>query len=260
MYLGLGPHIQHLDDAVKVWLFRARPRIVKVLEPDDVDFWLDCKRQWNPLIIGRRPDLAESIDWASPERSADEASQLVLEWAEIAPHVDIWEGRNEVIINDAIPGTEREKARAYTRHEIRFAFNLRDYGKRASLFQFSAGNPYTLELWRDILWEAPAQTHCPINLHAYSQPTMQSAADWLTLRHRKVWDLLPQQARTGIIISECGIDGGIWTHGLPEPRLRVGWQGYCSEAEYLAQLRWFDSELQKDDYIVGATIFNAGGI
>ena len=38
----------------------------------------------------------------------------------------------------------------------------------------------------------------------------------------------------------------------------MGWQKFTSEGAYLGDLQAYDAELQKDDYMIGATIFQAG--
>jgi len=95
--------------------------------------------------------------------------------------------------------------------------------------------------------------HCDLlSLHEYSAPTMDNIAPYLCLRYRAVRNLLPADARKPIVITETGIDGG------PIGQAQQGWKKFTTEAGYLATLQWYDGEIQKDNYLLGATIFAAG--
>jgi hypothetical protein len=70
------------------------------------------------------------------------------------------------------------------------------------------------------------------------------------------------------VISEAGIDGGI--RGRPGPEDAIGWRQFStywseiglggdSTATYIDQLAWYDQELRRDDYVIGATVFTVGG-
>ena len=48
--------------------------------------------------------------------------------------------------------------------------------------------------------------------------------------------------------------------GLPAPGAQVGWMGYTADYEYQEQLEWFDRELAKDPYVLGAAVFNFGSL
>lgn len=90
-------------------------------------------------------------------------------------------------------------------------------------------------------------------LHQYSAPTMQDDSEHLSLRHRLT---ITELRNAGIpvppiLITECGIDGGV----ISSDYARKGWQEFTNEEGYLAQLKWFDSEIKKDAEVVAATIF-----
>lgn len=92
-------------------------------------------------------------------------------------------------------------------------------------------------------------------LHEYSAPTMTNDVGYLCLRYRKTVEILRQEGLRRIpplFITECGIDGGVIGQA------RKGWRDYTSEAGYWEQLRWYEGELQKDDYVVSAMIYTAG--
>ena len=88
---------------------------------------------------------------------------------------------------------------------------------------------------------------------------------WLTLRYRKVYRqyLIPAGLEVELVITECGIDGMVRGHPGPEGK---GWRDFVvywekqgmgadGPGNYIEQLAWYDSELMKDDYLVGAAIF-----
>lgn len=94
-----------------------------------------------------------------------------------------------------------------------------------------------------------------MGLHEYSAPTMKSDQSWLCLRYRRTMDELRQAGVRYIpplLITECGIDGGVI--GRPGK----GWKTFTDRAGYMEQLAWYDNELQKDNYVRAATIFTSG--
>jgi hypothetical protein len=72
-----------------------------------------------------------------------------------------------------------------------------------------------------------------------------------------------------LVITETGVDGGI--SNRPGPADAVGWkefipywqeQGWIDTSPfgfYMEQLAWYDAELQKDPYVIGAAIFVLAG-
>jgi hypothetical protein len=70
-----------------------------------------------------------------------------------------------------------------------------------------------------------------------------------------------------LLITECGVDGLVGNR--PGPTEAGGWKDFVDtwleaglrndpSGVYMDQLIWYDSELQKDDYVKGATIFVLG--
>ncbi len=126
-------------------------------------------------------------------------------------------------------------------------------GLKACIANFSVGNP-DLPLWPHFYpaFEA-AQAHGGIlGLHEYGTPMQQhfdeqSGEGWFTARYRKLYRqyLIPDGKVIPLAITETGVD-------VVPP---VGWKNHYIEAEYLEQLKWYDSVLLEDDYVLGATIF-----
>jgi hypothetical protein len=116
-------------------------------------------------------------------------------------------------------------------------------------------------------------------LHEYSAPTIWTKTSrlpldfraepgdegWLTLRYRKVYQqfLLPWGIRLPLVMTECGVDGGIANRPGPPGQGWTDFRSYWAEigmgkdapGNYIEQLAWYDSELRLDDYVVGASIF-----
>jgi len=107
-------------------------------------------------------------------------------------------------------------------------------------------------------------------------------AGYLTLRYRATYERFLVPAGLGklpLVITECGLDpaiddlpdtnppcpGGAWrnlagwwakTTGERRPS---GVAAFTSAPQFYAeQLKWYDRELRRDNFVIGATIFNAG--
>jgi hypothetical protein len=118
-----------------------------------------------------------------------------------------------------------------------------------------------------------------LGLHEYSAPTIwfntnRSPLDygvaptdegWLTLRYRKVYNqfLIPWGLRLPLLITECGVDGLVSDRPGPPGKGWKDFAGYWAEmgmgedaaGNYVEQLAWYDSQLQLDNYVLGATVF-----
>ncbi len=65
--------------------------------------------------------------------------------------------------------------------------------------------------------------------------------------------MIPDGRIIPLVITECGIDGGVL--GNPDD-INRGWRSYQSPEHYFDQLKWYDSLLKEDSYVLGATIFS----
>lgn len=251
--------------------------LLKTLELDPT-FLADVRaRSPETLIVGRvmlgQVDLSRADMSAEARRALEAVLPLALDERR-AGLVDAWEGFNE-----PVPGDEDQvhKLAALEAERVRL---LAENGLRAVVGNFGAGQP-PLEWWtafRPALEAAQAHGGY-LGLHEYSAPTMwfntnrdpldfrADSADegWLTLRYRKVYRqfLIPWGLRLPLLITECGVDGLVT--GRPGPPGK-GWKdfaGYWAElgmgqdaaGNYVEQLAWYDSQLQQDDYVLGAAVF-----
>ncbi len=121
-------------------------------------------------------------------------------------------------------------------------------GYKVAGFSFSTGNPER-EVWQYI----KAHNYCGVDaiaIHEYWGE--QGFSTWNALRYKRAHDWLGE-GHPSFIVTECGRDAVEGGEGKP------GWKAQGISAErYLAELLAYDAELQKDDYILGATVYATG--
>ncbi len=230
------------------YLARVQPRLVVSME-HSVDTWRAARQASpNTFIVGRHyVDDSDQIFQDDPESRAEKFFAQMRPAAESMRGIyDAWMGYNESVVNSP------DDARALARFYVRWGDLMRAAGFKSCAYSFATGNP-ELNLWQYL---AEGLRHCDLlSLHEYSAPTMDKWQTWLCLRYRRAMDALPADARRPIVITETGIDGGAG----PENKPLDGWSEFTDAAGYLATLRWYDAEIQKDDYLIGAAIFAMNG-
>lgn len=243
-------HTSFMGGESMVFIREVKPPVVKIL--DNLAAASDVKRvSPNTKIVGRIYfDPWQQMGVGSPEDRATDWWNAVKGSVLAHPDVDYWEGYNEPGINDAV------RMSWYSRFEKKRVELLAQSGRKACIGNFSMGVPPV----EKAVWEAfyPAIDAAIANggvmgLHEYSAPTMDYLFDynagegWLTGRYRKVYRqfLSPAGREIPLVITECGIDGGGGG----------GWKNYQSAENYVQQLKWYDSLLKEDRYVLGATIF-----
>ncbi len=93
--------------------------------------------------------------------------------------------------------------------------------------------------------------------HAYTldYSTDAGTESWTSLRYRMFYDYLssnfPDVADVPMILTEGGVDKG--GNGGTD-----GWIARGDSASFENWLTWYDSEIQKDSYILGVTLFQSG--
>ena len=249
----LGVHIQVRPPHWKEFIKAARPCIVKSMDPHIEDEWEDliatiraetgCP-DFDIFLLGRI-QVSQSLD--NPEASAQAL------WAEIQartqhPEIfDAWEGYNEFGTSSA------EEIKKLARFDAELARILHDNGLKVAVGGFSVTQP-PLSIWPHY-YETALEHADFLHLHEYSWPTMQTCAGARCLYYRSLYAALPEELRRPLIISECGLDRKV--HDITKPH--KGWkESGCSTAEYMAQLAWYDQELQQDETVIGTTIFTYG--
>ena len=249
----------------------GRPRVVKIYE--DLGSAAEIKRlSPTTIVVGhihQQYDFQNAITSGATDMEAYAADFVArhLDRYQANSGVDFWEGHNEPVFEVV------DKMVLYGRFEAERARQMAAHGFKAAVGNFAAGNP-PFDQWRAFYpaLQAVKQVGGALALHEYSAPTMdfgyEPATDdgSLTLRYRRVYrNFVPPELHVPIVITEAGIDGLVSTD-----RVGSGWQdyvGYWQELSlgidafwaYLNQLQWYDEQLQRDDGILGAAIFVAGG-
>ena len=238
----------------------------------------------NSLVIGRKHQAnydaqLQKTSGKTPQEAAQQFVQDQLGTYQSNPHITYWEGHNEPVWN-----TEEEMG-WYAQLEVERMRLMTDLGLKCVIGNFATGSP-ALTLWPAFFpaLQAARQHQAILGLHEYSCPWMwwmtgkhqlDPTADegdegWTTLRYRKVYrqHLIPNGlGDVPLAITECGIDplvnpkppgasSGTWR------QLGRFWSEHDNEPDkasyYVRQLIWYDEEMQKDDYVIGATIFTWG--
>jgi hypothetical protein len=195
------------------------------------------------------------------------------------PDIAYWQGHNEPVWN-----TEDEMA-WYAQFEIARMEIMADLGLGCVIGNFATGSP-SLHLWPAFVpaCRAALEHQAILGLHEYSCPWMwwmtgayqidpeddEEDEGWTTLRYRKVYrqHLIPSGVGDlPLVITETGIDplvspqpsgvkGGTWK------QLGDFWRAHDGESDaadyYFRQLVWYDQELQKDQFVIGACVFTWG--
>jgi len=84
---------------------------------------------------------------------------------------------------------------------------------------------------------------------------MWDHVNWHCFKYRHVYDYFKEHNLPilPLIISECGIDGGV--SGRP----KEGWRKFgLSPRQYMEDWKWYDAGLRQDRYVVGCCVYDCG--
>jgi hypothetical protein len=271
----LGLHvIRNNDPNIMNFVRQAQPAVVKAV--DDLGFLAEVKAASpRTVTIGRINTSGPHYD-QNPEQAARDFVNSQLEQYRLNPGVDYWEGYNE-------PDPNHDRMVWYSRFEQERVKAMAEHGFRAAIGGFAAGVPEfeEFELFTAAIWEAK-QHQGILSLHEYSAPVMNYGfganlpgmephpeRGALTFRYRWLYDemLIPFGLDIPLVISEAGIDGIIGNRPGPAG---LGWRdfgnfwveqgiGPSAEQAYINQLAWYDAGVRRDGYVIGFTVFTAGG-
>lgn len=216
-------------------------------------FWDDVVQRlgYKPFMVGRHYFSSQPLD--NPPINASNAwGQMAGEINRMAGLYDCWVGYNET-------GLWGDADR-YCEFDVELAGRVHAMGDKYAMGSFSVGcppghqiSPGNVNLWDMGGGWAPyvdaMKAADYIAIHEYDAPTMRSSETWKCLRYRRVRDILPADCRKPFLITECGIDGG---------GAGLGWTRYTNQTGYANQLEWYDREISKDSYVVGAAVFCCG--
>jgi len=280
----LGVFVGRNDPQLFELLSTGNLALVKTLEYDP-NFVAEIKRIDPDVFLVARytplphPDFAHWDPIAEAHKFADLILPIATDPQRLAA-IDCWEAYNEPVVSDE---AQMASLAQFEAERVRL---LAEAGVRSCVGNFGAGQP-PLELWPAFYpaLDAAKQHGGYLALHEYSAPYLWFAAGtnqlnpeaneadegWLTLRYRKVYRQYLQPAGLDIplVITEAGIDGLVGNR--PGPADARGWQDFGPFWQqegavsttvfgfYMEQLAWYDAELQKDDYVIGAAIFALAG-
>jgi hypothetical protein len=262
---------------------RVKPRVIKAVG----DYgWLAEVKAVSPEIvtIGRiAQEQPEWINTTNPVVAGQAYVELNLEQYRANPFVDYWEGWNEFVPVDSA------RMRWFAQFEAARACRMQELGLRAAVGGFSVGVP-EYALMGDFLPALEAARRCGgiFHLHEYNAPTFECLvttgvpgiipgapalnvpAGPFSLRYRFWYEGWLKPRGLGdlpLVISELGIDGV--SRGACNGPVEIGWkpyrdwwvqQGLAADGDqaHLKALAWYDEQMRRDAYVLGATIFTAG--
>lgn len=235
----------------------ARPRVILSMD-HNVETWQQVKQvSPNTFILGRfYLDDGEQV-FDQPEINAmDFFNRMKPAMEKMRGIYNAWMGYNESVVQSVAD------AQNLSRFYVEWGRLMREAGFGSAAYSFATGNPAAgfpnadgngnePNYWT---WLADGLRACDyLSLHEYSAPHLQDLQGFLCLRYRHVRDILPPDARKPILITECGLDGGVIAGGAMAQK---GWTFFTNQDGYLSQLQWYDSQLLADDYVLGATIYS----
>jgi len=248
----LGFHVNFItnNSAMYTLFSYCQPKVIKSLRHDSV-FWSDVKSVCpNTKLVGRYYVDKQPLD--SPDANAAKFANYILN-SPCAHIYDVWEGYNEI---------SRDKLTERCKFDMVLAGLLHKEGIKYCCGSWSVGVP-DIEDWLRSCMRDALEASDAVSCHEYCAPTMNDprgliaggTMGWFTLRYRQWYPGLPPECQKPLIISECGVDSGA-------PHWPVsgqgGWRSFMAAPSYLEQLKWYDSWLMRDSYVVGGCIFCYG--
>lgn len=271
----MGIHVARPNSpAIMEFVRAAQPAVVKGI--DDLGFLAEVKDvSPQTVTIGRFSVDPQDYN-GEPEAVAVALVAKQLPEMLLHPAVDYWEGWNE-------PDPNLDRMDWYARFEAERVRQLAQHGLRAAVGGFSTGVPELDEFILFVPAIEEAQRHGGIlTLHEYAAPDITflfgdplpgypAYPDRGPLMFRYRWfyrDVLePRGLVIPLVISEAGIDGilgnrpgpdGLGWQDFQEYWVAQGW-GPDGQTAFLNQLQWVDNEARLDSYVIGYTLFTAGG-
>ena len=211
---------------------QVMPRVLTIGRINEVDH--TDLQAYEPLTASGYVDAAQVASWYY--------AKVKPKWLVNRQWIDVWETFSEFS--------------AHWAWQSDFYLALMDLaeadGFKLALYACSSGNPpdaVTVMQMLSCLKAARQRGHY-LSLHEYGDVgtdivTLSGTQPYHALRYRQLYEsiLIPNGADPLLIISECGQNGG---------------STFPGEQTFLNDFCWYDSELMKDPYVVGAAIFTLG--
>lgn len=247
--MKLGIYVINCGDLPLDWFAKAQPTLVVSMDANP-DYWREVKRvSPRTFILGRY--YVDSQPFDSPIQNAIDFCTLMRPSALLMKGIyDAWMSYNEPAVWNQTDAENLSRFTSVWSDKMHFD------GIETAAYSFSEGHP-DLSLW-PYLTEGIRRSNY-LCLHEYDWPTMYRTQGWRCLRYRKVLKALPEDMQnTPIIIGETGIDGGVTNEQTSQPFAPVtGWNGTGDVQHYIESLSWYNSEISRDQQVVGAALFAA---
>lgn len=271
----LGLHVvRNNDPAIMDFVRRSQPAVMKSV--DDLGFLAEVKEASPRTLTIGRISIGNQDYVGNPEEAARRFVLENLETYGLNPAVDYWEGWNE-------PDPNLDNMIWYSRFEQERVRQMARHGFRCAIGSFATGVPELDEFELFLPAIQAAKEHGGIlSLHEYGAPDMlylygdplpgypaYPDRGSLTFRYRWFYRefLEPADMVIPLVISEAGIDGIIGNRPGPNG---LGWQDFQSywveqgfgedgPQAFINQLAWYDAGVRQDGYVIGFTLFTAGG-
>jgi hypothetical protein len=247
MKLKLGPHyLPGGESFTQQWL-QLKPAVAKFAYSFDVANSAPpevlCVGRPDESFLAQHPILSGDPAALAQQFAATIFAPLVQRY----PRIDVWEGPNEI----GIAPNETERMQWYAAFLGEFGRQMDLLGKRALLGAWAVGTP-EFNLWQYYL---PVLQACRDHRAILSRHSYGPLDQWYSFRHRKDEAMFQPLgfANTPVIISECGADR---LGNFPGPWRQV-W-GNRSDSYWQEYLLPFTQEIEKDAYVLGATLYTVG--
>lgn len=253
----LGLHVHDWNDAVFRYCLDPGAAVIKSLAHNPMMVNEVKRAQPKALLVARHYVGAQLLD--DPVKRAGQFTAQLLKAID-GCHYDAAEGYNEWDgdLNYCHGRPEGlEVFKRYADFEAERSRILHGEGLKSVVGGCSVGTPpeHWFSGFRPALEEGDF-----LHLHEYSAPRMWDAAPWHCLKYRHVYKYLEDHnlPMLPLIISECGIDGGV--AGRP----KEGWRKFGPPGirrkvrQYMEDWRWMDAEWMKDRYVVGGCAYDCG--
>ncbi|HFQ95770.1 MAG TPA: hypothetical protein ENK30_04275 [Anaerolineae bacterium] len=274
----------YIENTTVRWLREALRQVkppVILIHAQDRGLLRDIRRELSPdsFIVGRlykTPQQQQAwLDSGEPERYGREfAEEIIYYDFQLAKEVgengrlliDAWMSLNEAIRgpasfpDDEVDDEFRRRAEAYDRFQVAFKERLEQEGLVAVAFNFAAGNFTKPEHYLD-WFPRTLEAYTYLGFHEYGWPSLKPGSDVATaaLYYRTCMEGIRQQYgdKFKVIMTEAGLT---MAYGHPE-NPDEGWlnpREPLTEDQYWQSLLWYNNEMLKDPYVMGACLFEVG--
>ena len=274
----------YIENTTVRWMREALKQVqppVILIHAQDRGLLRDIRAGLSPdsFIVGRLYLTPQKQDYfltsGQPERRGREFAEEIINYdfqlaKEVGANgrllIDAWMSMNECLPGPAsFPGYVvddefRRRAEAYDRFQLAFKERLEAEGLVAVAFNFAAGNftrPDHYLQW----FPRTLENFTYLGFHEYGWPALKPGPDVATaaLYYRTCMEGIRERYgdRHKVIITEAGLTMAYGHPQYPDE----GWLNKLhtlSEDEYWASLLWYNNEMLKDPYVLGACLFEVG--